>query len=106
MDEINIRDIEGFRVGSYEDKRAATGCTVIISEEGASAGADVRGGAPATRETDLLRPENMVQKINAVVLSGGSAFGLEAGDGVMANLRMRQIGFETGFGKVPIVCGA
>ena len=106
MDEINIRDIEGFRVGSYEDKSAATGCTVIISEEGASAGADVRGGAPATRETDLLRPENMVQKINAVVLSGGSAFGLEAGDGVMANLRMRQIGFETGFGKVPIVCGA
>lgn len=106
MHEIDIREIEAFKIGTYESKYEATGCTVIIAEEGAAAGADVRGGAPATRETDLLRPENMVQKINAVVLSGGSAFGLESCDGVMADLRMRSIGFETGFGKVPIVCGA
>lgn len=104
--EIDIRDIHGFKIGSTENKDAATGVTVIISETGAAAGVDVRGGGPATRETDLLKPENMVQAINAVVLSGGSAYGLEASCGVMDFLESKGIGFETGFGVVPIVCGA
>lgn len=106
MKEINISDISEFRIGNAQDIKKGTGCTVIICETGAAAGADVRGGGPATRETDLLRPENMVQAINAVTLSGGSAFGLEAADGVMQYLREKTIGFETGFGVVPIVCGA
>lgn len=106
MNTIDIRDIHGFKIGSTENAEAATGVTVIISEAGATAGVDVRGGGPATRETDLLKPENMVQQINAVVLSGGSAYGLEAASGVMDELEQRNIGFETGFGLVPIVCGA
>ncbi|NLD10341.1 MAG: P1 family peptidase [Clostridiales bacterium] len=106
MNTIDIRDIHGFKIGSTENAEAATGVTVIISEAGATAGVDVRGGGPATRETDLLKPENMVQQINAVVLSGGSAYGLEAASGVMDELEKRNIGFETGFGLVPIVCGA
>jgi len=104
--EINISDIKGFKIGSAENSDAGTGVTVLISEGGATAGVDVRGGGPATRETDLLKPENMVQAINGVVLSGGSAFGLEAACGVMDFLEERGIGFETGFGVVPIVCGA
>lgn len=106
MNTIDIRDIHGFKIGSTENAESATGVTVIISEAGATAGVDVRGGGPATRETDLLKPENMVQQINAVVLSGGSAYGLEAASGVMDELEQRNIGFETGFGLVPIVCGA
>ena len=104
--EIDIKDIRGFKIGSTENQVAGTGVTVIISETGATAGVDVRGGGPATRETDLLKPENMVQEINAVVLSGGSAYGLEASCGVMDSLEEKNIGFETGFGVVPIVCGA
>ena len=104
--EIDIKDIRGFKIGSAENEVAGTGVTVIISESGATAGVDVRGGGPATRETDLLKPENMVQEINAVVLSGGSAYGLEAACGVMESLEEKNIGFETGFGVVPIVCGA
>jgi len=104
--EIDIKDIRGFKIGSTENQVAGTGVTVIISETGATAGVDVRGGGPATRETDLLKPENMVQEINAVVLSGGSAYGLEASCGVMDSLEKKNIGFETGFGVVPIVCGA
>jgi L-aminopeptidase/D-esterase-like protein len=103
---IDIRDIHGFKVGSAENTEGGTGVTVIISEAGATAGVDVRGGGPATRETDLLKPENMVQAINAVVLSGGSAYGLEASCGVMEALEEKNIGFETGLGVVPIVCGA
>ena len=80
---IDVRDIDGFKLGNAENQSAGTGCTVIISENGAVAGVDVRGGGPATRETDLLKSENTVQAVNAVVLSGGSAFGLEAGSGVM-----------------------
>ena len=106
MREISISDIKDFRIGNAQDTQKGTGCTVIICEKGATAGVDVRGGGPATRETDLLRPENMVQAINAVTISGGSAFGLEAADGVMQYLREKNIGFETGFGVVPIVCGA
>lgn len=106
MKKIDITDIRGFRIGNAEDLDAATGVTAIIAEKGAVAGVDVRGGGPATRETDLLKPENMVQQINAVVLSGGSAYGLEAGSGVMHYLEEKGQGFDVGVGIVPIVCGA
>lgn len=103
---LDVRDIEGFHIGNAEDVEGGTGVTVIVSEEGAVAGVDVRGGAPATRETDLLRSENTVDSINAVVLSGGSAFGLEAASGVMRALAAREIGFRDGEIVVPIVTGA
>ena len=106
MKQISISAIKGFRIGHAQDTEHATGCTAILCEQGAWAGVDVRGGSPASRETELLRPVNTVQQIHAVMLSGGSAFGLEAGDGAMQFLAERDIGFETGFGKVPIVCGA
>ena len=106
LKKIDIREIEGFRLGNAEDVDAGTGVTVIISENGAVAGVDVRGGGPATRETDLLRSENTVDKINAVVLSGGSAFGLEAASGVMRALAERGDGFKVGDITVPIVAGA
>lgn len=104
---INAADIDGFKIGNAENKEKGTGCTVIICEDGAVGGVDVRGGGPATRETDLLRSENTVNSVNAVVLSGGSAFGLEAASGVMRELADRGIGFDVGTGiTVPIVCGA
>lgn len=103
---IDLQSIEGFKVGNAENLDKGTGCTVIVCEDGAVAGVDVRGGAPATRETDLLKSENTIQTINAVVISGGSAFGLESGSGVMRELSERGIGFDTGDTKVPIVCGA
>lgn len=103
---IDITDIKGFKLGNAENTDAGTGCTVIISEAGATAGVDVRGGGPATRETDLLRSENAMEKIHAVVLSGGSAYGLEAGSGVMRELEEMNIGFRTGGCIVPIVCQA
>lgn len=95
-----------FKIGHYTDSDNGTGVTVILAEEGAVAGASIRGSSPATRETDLLRPEKTVQKINAVCLSGGSAFGLESADGVMRYLLERNIGYDTGAYRVPIVCGA
>ena len=103
---INVTDIEGFKIGNAENIDKATGCTVIVCEEGAVGGVDVRGGGPATRETDLLKSENTVESINAVVLSGGSAFGLEAASGVMNELSDKGIGFKVGEVSVPIVCGA
>lgn len=103
---INIKDIEGFKLGNAENIDKGTGCTVIISEDGAVGGVSVKGGGPATRETDLLKSENTINAVNAVVLSGGSAFGLEASSGVMKELSERDIGYDTGYGKVPIVCGA
>lgn len=106
MFEIKITDIEGFKLGHAQDMEAATGCTVLICEEGASGGVDVRGGAPGTRETDLLNPMEMVDKVHAVVLSGGSAFGLDSCSGVMEYLESKDIGFDVGVAKVPIVCGA
>lgn len=96
----------GVKIGHASNVEAATGCTVILCEKGATAGVDVRGGGPATRETDLLRPENMVQQIHAVVLSGGSAFGLDAASGVMRWLEERGHGFDVGVAQVPLVCGA
>ena len=103
---IDMKNIEGFRIGNAENIDKGTGCTVVLCEDGAVGGVDVRGGGPATRETDLLKSENTVNSINAVVLSGGSAFGLESASGVMRELSSRGIGFDTGYGKVPIVCGA
>lgn len=106
MKEISIIEIEGFRLGNKEDNENGTGCTVIFAENGAVPGVDVRGGAPGTRETDLIRSEEMMPEINAVVLAGGSAYGLEAASGVMAFLEEHNIGFDTGFSKVPIVPSA
>jgi L-aminopeptidase/D-esterase-like protein len=106
MKEIKISDIHNFKIGHSQDKIGGTGCTVIICEKGAVAGVDVRGGAPASRETDLLKPINTVEHINAVLLSGGSAFGLDAASGIMSFLEERKIGFNFGFAIIPIVCGA
>ncbi|MCX6008740.1 MAG: P1 family peptidase [Chloroflexi bacterium] len=101
-----ITDVPGIQVGHYTDKEAVTGCTVILCETGAVAGVDVRGSAPGTRETDLLRPMNLVEKVHAILLSGGSAFGLDAAGGVMRYLEERDIGYETLVAKVPIVPAA
>ena len=101
-----ITDIPGIKVGHYTDKEAATGCTVILCENGAVAGVDVRGSAPGTRETDLLRPMNLVEKAQAILLSGGSAFGLDAAGGVMRYLEEQGFGQETMVTKVPIVPAA
>lgn len=101
-----ITDISGVTAGHYTDSENKTGCTVVIIEGGAVCGVDVRGSAPGTRETDLLRPMNAVQKANALLLSGGSAFGLAAADGVMRWLEERGEGIDTGCAKVPIVPAA
>ncbi|MEW6084712.1 MAG: P1 family peptidase [Chloroflexota bacterium] len=101
-----ITDVRGIEVGHAQDDEALTGCTVILCRKGAVAGVDVRGGAPGTRETDLLNPINLVQKVHALVLSGGSAFGLDAAGGVMRYLEEKKIGFNTGAAKVPIVPSA
>lgn len=101
-----ITHVPGIEVGHAQDFRAKTGCTVVICREGAVGGVDVRGSAPGTRETDLLRPVNLVEQIHAVVLSGGSAFGLAAADGVMQYLEEQGVGLDVGAAKVPIVAGA
>ena len=107
MKRVNaITDVRGIQVGHAQDEEALTGCTVIICRKGAVAGVDVRGGAPGTRETDLLNPVNLVEKVHAVVLAGGSAFGLDAASGVMRYLEEEKIGFNTGVAKVPIVPSA
>jgi len=104
--EIKLTDIKGIRVGHAQNEAGGTGCTAIICDNGAAAGVDVRGGGPASRETELLRPEKLVQQIHCIMLSGGSAYGLEAGDGAMQYLEEKGIGFDVGIGIVPIVCGA
>lgn len=98
--------IPGIRVGHWTDLEAATGCTVVLCPDGATAGVAVRGGGPGTRETDLLRPETLIQQVHAVVLSGGSAFGLAAADGVMRWLEEHDSGFDVVVTKVPIVPAA
>ncbi len=99
--------ISGFSIGTCEDQEGITGVSVILApREGACAGVDVRGCAPGTRETDLLKPDKTVQKIHAVVLAGGSAFGLDAAGGVMSYLSEKGVGFPVGDVTVPIVCGA
>jgi L-aminopeptidase/D-esterase-like protein len=99
----SITDIPGIKVGHSTNFSAITGCTVIICENGAVCGVDVRGGAPGTRETDLLRPMNLVEKIHAICLTGGSAFGLDSACGVMQYLEEKGFGFDVLITKVPIV---
>ena len=101
-----ITDVPGIEVGQAQDDDALTGCTVILCRKGAVAGVDVRGGAPGTRETDLLSPSTLVQKVHAVLLAGGSAYGLDAASGVMRYLEEQNIGFDVGVAKVPIVPAA
>ncbi|MBC7251452.1 MAG: P1 family peptidase [Anaerolineae bacterium] len=101
-----ITDVQGIKVGHYTDREAATGCTVVLCEGGAVGGVDVRGSAPGTRETDLLHPLRLVQEVHAVLLTGGSAYGLDAATGVMRYLEERNIGFDVGVGVVPIVPAA
>jgi L-aminopeptidase/D-esterase-like protein len=105
-DSNSIIDVPGLIVGQAQDINAKTGCTVVICKNGAVGGVDQRGGAPGTRETDLLRPIHLVEKIHAVVLTGGSAFGLDSASGVMRWLEEQNIGFQTAETKVPIVCAA
>ena len=100
-----ITDIDGVLVGHWTDREGGTGCTVVRFPEGTVASAEVRGGAPASRELELLAPHRTVKRLDAVVLSGGSAFGLAAADGVMAELEAEGVGFTTAFGVVPIVVG-
>lgn len=101
-----ITDVPGILVGHATDLDAMTGCTVILAEGGAVGGVDQRGGAPGTRETDALRPMHLVANAHAVLLAGGSAFGLNAATGVMRYLEEKGIGFDTGFARVPIVPAA
>lgn len=103
---IPLESVGAFRFAHETDKRNGTGVTVIIAPDGATGGVDVRGGAPASRETDLLRPENTVDQIHAVVLAGGSAYGLEAASGVARELEEHGIGLDVGVGLVPIVCSS
>jgi L-aminopeptidase/D-esterase-like protein len=103
---VSITQVPGIKVGHWTNLEAATGCTVILCEPAAQAGVDIRGAAPATRETELLRPGNLVGKVNAILLSGGSAFGLDAATGVMRYLEERNIGFASSHGPVPIVPAA
>jgi L-aminopeptidase/D-esterase-like protein len=101
-----ITAIDGILVGHATDEKAVTGCTVMLCPKGTVGGVDQRGGAPGTRETDLLRPMHLVQNVHGIVLSGGSAFGLDAASGVMKYLEERNIGFNTGIARVPIVPAA
>lgn len=98
--------LESFRIGHSDNSDMATGITVILAEDGATGGVSIRGSAPATRETDLLDSDNSVDKINAVFLAGGSAFGLDAAAGIMKYLSDKNIGYATAVKNVPIVCGA
>jgi L-aminopeptidase/D-esterase-like protein len=101
-----ITDVPGLKVGHAQDETAVTGCTVVLCEGGAVGGVDQRGGAPGTRETDPLRPMHLVQQVHAVVLSGGSAFGLDSATGVVRWLEARGVGFDVGVAHVPIVPAA
>lgn len=101
-----ITDVPGIRVGQAHDPEALTGCTVVLCEQGAVGGVDQRGGAPGTRETDPLRPMHLVQHVHAVVLSGGSAFGLDSATGVVRYLEEKGVGFDVRVAKVPIVPAA
>ncbi|MBQ7488277.1 MAG: P1 family peptidase [Clostridia bacterium] len=102
--EIRITDLPGIRIGQAENREAGTGCTVLIAENGVPAGLDVRGGGPASRESELLKPLAAAECIHAILLSGGSAYGLDAAGGVMQYLEERHIGFKIGGGVVPLVC--
>ena len=103
MQEINIMEVGGFRVGHAQNEEAATGCTVLLLDQMSPAGLDVRGGGPGSRESQILAPVAQAEAINAVLLSGGSAFGLDAAGGVQKYLEERNIGFDVGITKVPLV---
>lgn len=106
MKEISISELDGIYIGNAQDLEGGTGCTAVYCPNGAVAGVDVRGGGPATRETDLLDPVNMIEKVHCIMLNGGSAYGLAAAEGAMAYLEEHGIGFDVGVGKVPIVPSA
>ncbi|WP_374669949.1 P1 family peptidase [Ramlibacter sp.] len=101
-----ITRVAGIEVGHFTETRRPTGCTVVLARAGAVAGVDVRGAAPGTRETDLLHPSNVVEQVHAVLLAGGSAFGLDAASGVMRWLDEREIGIQVGPARVPLVPAA
>lgn len=101
-----IVDVPGIKVGHAQNENALTGCTVILADPGSTGGVDQRGGAPGTRETDALHPMHLVEQVHAILLAGGSAFGLDAAGGVMKYLEENNIGFDTGVAKVPIVPAA
>ena len=103
MKEISVNDILQIKIGQMEDAENGTGCTVFVCEDGMRAGLDVRGGGPASRESELLKPLAAAQYIHAIVLAGGSAFGLGTANGVMKCLEERNIGFDVGVTKVPLV---
>src|SRR5438132_11828857 len=103
---VGLTAVEGIKVGHFTLTERPTGCTVILVDGDAVGGVSQRGAAPATRETDLLNPLNMVERVNAIVLTGGSAFGLDAATGVVQWLEEHNIGFSTVAGKVPIVPAA
>jgi L-aminopeptidase/D-esterase-like protein len=102
----SITDVPGVKVGHAQDEEALTGCTVVLCEAGAIGGVDQRGGAPGTRETDAMHTMHLVQRVHAVVLSGGSAFGLDAASGAVRYLEEGGVGYDMGFVKVPIVPSA
>ena len=105
MKEISIKDFRNIQIGQAENVQAGTGCTVfLLGREGASVGLDVRGGGPASRESELLKPLATAQVIHAILLAGGSAFGLDAAGGVMRYLEERGIGVDVGVTRVPLVC--
>ena len=99
-----ITDVAGILVGNASDAKLKSGTTVVLCDEPTVAAVQVLGGAPGTRETDLLEPHNTVETVHAITLSGGSAFGLDAASGVQAYLREKSIGFEVGEHKIPILC--
>jgi len=103
---MHITLVDGITVGHHTLEGRPTGCTVVLAESGAVGAVEVRGGAPGTRETDLLRPDNLVSTVHAIVLAGGSAFGLDAAGGVMRYLGEKGVGFQTSSGPVPIVPAA
>jgi len=105
-EQIDFMEIEGIAVGHAQDLDAATGCTVIICDDGAVVGVDIRGGPPGTRETDLLDPVNLVEKCHAVLLTGGSAFSLDAAAGIIQFLEEKKIGFDVQVTCIPIVSAA
>jgi len=106
QDEGAITDVAGIEAGHYTDTRRPTGCSVVIARAGATAGVDVRGAAPGTRETDLLEPTHLVERVHAVMLAGGSAWGLDAASGAMRWLEENGIGLDVGVGLVPLVPAA
>jgi len=101
-----MKEIPGILIGHAQDTKAGTGCTVLLTMDGAVCGVDQRGGAPATRETDAIRPMRIVERVHAVLLAGGSSFGLSAAHGVMKWLEERGVGFDVGVARVPLVPAA